>query len=218
VPDPTSFTTVEGTDIKFGLFPPLSITVTAVGDDAVELSWDPGLDTHRIDAYKVYWDVDSGALTPYGNSLTQTAAAGTSAVVNGLAPGTEYFFTVTALSDFTDPASGVVTTYESIMYPVTAPADPVPLPVEVSVSTSCTPSQEVAGVMVDKTVGGVEICWEVSEDPCLTSYEVLGADTPELAQNFLLLDEVSAPTVCTTLDPAQTFFQVRVKGTGASGP
>jgi len=218
VADPLSFTTVEETDIKFGLFPPLSVTASVVDDDSVELNWDPGLDTHRIDAYKVYWDLDSGATTDYANSLTQSAAAGTSTVINGLDPGTEHFFTVTSLSDFTDPASGVVTTYESVMYPTTVPADPVPLPIEVSATTTCTPAAEVAGLRVDKTVGGVEICWDVSDDPCSRSYEVLGADTPELPENFALLDEIPVPTVCTTLDPTQTFFQVRVKGVGATGP
>jgi hypothetical protein len=209
---------VVETDIKYGLFPPLSITAVALDDESVEVSWDPGLDTVRIDSYRVYWDLDSGALTDYANSVTRSASAGTSVVIDGLNPGTEHFFTVTSLSDFTDPASGVVTTYESVAYPTTVPADPVPLPVEVSVTTPCTPTGEVAGVMLNKTVGGVEICWEASDDFCLQSYEVLGADTPEDPQNFAVIDEVPSPTVCTVLDPAEGYFEVRVKGIGASGP
>jgi len=218
VADPTSFQAVEQTDIKYGLFPPLSVTATVLDDDSIEISWNPGLDTQRIDEYRVYWDTDSGAVTAYAHSLTQPAAAGTSVVLDGLAPGTEHFFTVTSLSDFTDPASEVVTTYESVIYPASVPADPVPLPVEVSATTTCTPSAEVSGVMVNKTVDGIQICWDASADPCLRSYEVLGADTPEAPENFVALDEIPVPTACTDLDPTQTFFQVRVKGVGATGP
>jgi hypothetical protein len=229
VDDPADFDVgnadeVVETDIKYGLFPPLSITVGAVTDDAVELSWNPGLDVERIDRYKIYWDTDSGAASPYAHSVTVPAGSPTPSAIIDPDPedddplGTEYFFTVTSLSDFTDPASGVTTTYESVMYPVTVPADPVPLPVEVSATPPCTPTTEVDGVMVDKDGGSVEICWTASADSCLLAYEVLGADTPENPQNFAVIDEVPSPTVCTTLDPAETFFQVRVKGIGASGP
>ena len=48
------------TDIKFGLFPPRSITRHRLDQHDVSLSWDPGLDTHRINGYKIYWDTDSG--------------------------------------------------------------------------------------------------------------------------------------------------------------
>src|SRR6185436_11516720 len=56
--DLTSFTVVDETNIKFGLFPPRTIQVTGTTDTTVSLSWDPGLDTHRINDYKLYWDVD----------------------------------------------------------------------------------------------------------------------------------------------------------------
>ena len=82
-----TFTTLTETDIKFGLFPPVSISVGAIPDGSVEINWDPGLDTHRIDGYHVYWDTDSGAMTPY--AFDQLVAAGqTSLVVGGLTPVT----------------------------------------------------------------------------------------------------------------------------------
>ncbi len=70
----TSFTTLDETDFGFGLFPPRTIAVTGRGDHAVDLSWDPGLDVHRISGYRVYWDTDSGGASSYANdsvSLTR---------------------------------------------------------------------------------------------------------------------------------------------------
>jgi hypothetical protein len=60
----------------------------------------------------------------------------TSATIDGLDPGTTYRFTVTAVSNFTDPATSDVTTYESLLYPARLPAVPQDLPVEVSATTT----------------------------------------------------------------------------------
>ena len=110
------------------------------------MSWNPGNDTHRIVGYKIYWDADPGASTPYAfNSVTnagQVVIAGTTATISGLTPGTTYYFTVTSLSDFaqtpnpsTDPP--VLTHYESIKYPTTVSGDPsFSYPIEVAATTT----------------------------------------------------------------------------------
>ncbi len=106
-PSVDGFTSLDETDIKFGLFPPRAITVEGTTATSVEISWDPGLITDEIDRYKVYWDTDSGASTPYAfNSDThpaQVSFAGTSAVISGLTPGVPYFFTVTSVRDYCEP-------------------------------------------------------------------------------------------------------------------
>ena len=219
VSDLTSFTQLVSADVKYGLFPPLSVTAVVLDDDSIQISWDPGLDTRRIDDYRIYWDTDSGASSDYANSTIQPAASGTSVVLNGLAPGTEHFFTVTSLSDYANPSAGVPVTYESVRYPTSIPAVPNPLPVEVAATTSCTPQVEVSGVTVDKAAGGaIEVCWSAGSDPCLRAYEVLGADTPESPDNFGLVDEAVPPENCRVLDPSETYFQVRMRGVGAVGP
>jgi hypothetical protein len=119
----TNFTTLDFTDMAYGLFPPVSITAGAVTDTTLSLSWNPGNDVHRINGYKIYWDTDPGSSTNYAfNSVAnagQVSIVGTTATISGLTPGTPYYVTVTSLSNFTDPSSTVVTPYESIRYPTT---------------------------------------------------------------------------------------------------
>jgi len=220
-PDTTSFTTLVETDFKFGLFPPRAIEVAAVTDSSVELAWDPGLETHRVDAYKVYWDTDSGAVTAYANSVVQPAQDGTTATITGLDPGIEYFFTVTSLSDYTNPASGTTLTFESLVYPTTVGGGPEPVPMEVSAVTTggtCVPTAPVTNLTVAKAAGGdVELCWDPATDPCLVGYRVLGADAPESAAGFAVVVDTDLAT-CRTLTPADTYYLVVTRGTGGTGP
>ncbi len=137
----TNFTSLDYTNISFGLLPPVSITAGATTNTSVSLSWNPGNDTHRIVGYKVYWDTDPGASTPYAfNSVTnagQVVIAGTTATISGLSPATTYYVTVTSLSDYTDPSTSVVTRYESIKYPTTVSGDPsFSYPIEVAATTT----------------------------------------------------------------------------------
>jgi len=225
VADNTSFTTLAETDFKFGLFPPRSITVGAVADTTIDLTWDPGLDTHRISGYKVYWDTDPGAATAYAfNSQSnpgQVAFAGAGATISGLTPGTTYYLTVTALSTFTDPSTLVPRTYESILYPTQVSGDPSFIyPVEVQAHTTggvCIPTAEVTGLTVVYDPAGIRICWNPVTDPCLVGYQVLGAASPQAAANFAPVADVGLVT-CWAGNPASSFFLVTAAGTGGHGP
>ena len=226
VSDTTSYTTLAETDIKFGLFPPRSIAaLPGPTDTTVDLLWDPGLDTHRIDGYRVHWGTASGAGTPYPfNSIDnpgQVSFAGTTATVSGLSPGTTYYFTVTSRSTFTNPSSGVVTTFESLLYPTTVSGDPAFVyPVEVQATTTggiCIPAAEVTGVTVQHDGTGIRICWDPVSDPCLAGYRILGADSPEAAGNFTPQADTGLET-CFTGAPSGTFFLVVARGTGGTGP
>jgi len=225
VPDLTSFTTLAETDIAFGLYPPLSITVTGATDTSVSLSWNPGLDTHRIDGYKIYWDTDSGASTPYAfnseSNAGQASITGTSAVISGLAPGTAYHLTVTALSTFTDPSTGLATRFESDRYPTQLSGDPdFVYPIEVLATTTggtCIPTSPITGVTVSHDGSGVQICWDPSSDACLAGYEILGADTAESAAGFSAVADTGLVT-CWNGNPASRYFLVTVRGTGGNGP
>jgi hypothetical protein len=163
-------------DIKYGLFPPLSLEAPSGGvtGTTVDLSWDPGAITDHISGYRIYWDTESGGQCSTGledctsdhpgtgnsclagetccatpgdtcdsydfdsisNSGQVAFTSATTATIGGLDPGTVYYFTVTAMSDFTDPATSVTTTYESVLYPTRIPAVPFDLPVEVSAETT----------------------------------------------------------------------------------
>ena len=127
-------------DVKFGNLPPRSVSVDAFTDTTVSLSWDPGLLTHRIDGYRIYWDTDSGADSSYSfdsdSNPDQVSFAGPSATISGLTPGTTYYFTVTTLSNFQHLSEGSPTAYESLLYPARIPADPFDLPVELFVTTA----------------------------------------------------------------------------------
>jgi hypothetical protein len=141
VTDSTSFTTLDEADVWFGLFPPRTITAGAATSNSVTISWDPGLDTHRISGYKVYWGTVSGGILAYPfNSVAnpgQVSFSGTSATISGLNPGTQYFFTVTSRSVYTDPSSLVTTTYESLVYPTQVFGDPsFVYPIEVTATTA----------------------------------------------------------------------------------
>lgn len=225
VTDGTSFTTLAETDIKFGLFPPLGITVTGSTDTTVSLVWDPGRDTHRISGYKIYWGTASGGGTPYPfNSAShpaQVAFAGTGATISGLSPGTTYYFTVTSLSSFTDPSTGAAATYESLLYPTQVSGDPAFVyPVEVQATTTggtCIPVTEVTGLTVEHDAGGIRICWTPASDPCLVGYRVLGAASPEAAASFSPLADTGTET-CWSGNPAAGFFLVVARGTGGTGP
>ena len=225
-PDLTSWTSVAEGIVAFGPFPPRSIQVTATSDTTVSLSWDPGLDTHRISGYKVYWDTDSGAVTPYAfNSAAnpgQAAIAGTTAVLSGLAPGTTYYVTVTALSTFTDPSSNITTQYETMLYPTQVSGDPnFVYPIEATGTTTggvCIPTAEVSGVMVSHATGGdITICWNAANDPCLVGYRILGANSPESAANYSTVADTGLST-CWTGNPTGRFFLVVARGTGGTGP
>jgi len=224
VADTTSFTTVAETDIHFGLFPPLSISVTGTTGASVSLSWNPGADTHRITGYKVYWDTDSGSSSGYAfNSVSnpgQVSFSGTTATVSGLTPGVTYYFTVTSRSTFSDPSSGVVTAYESLLYPTQVSGDPTFVyPVEVQATTLCPATAEVTGVLVNTTgvPGEIQICWSPATDACLAGYQVLGADSATSDTNYFVVAN-TGPTTCWTGSPTQIFYLVVARGTGANGP
>jgi Fibronectin type III domain len=223
--DTTSFTTLAETDIKFGLFPPRSIAVQAVDDTTVSLSWDPGLDTHRISGYKVYWDTDSGAASPYAfdsvGAPGQVVFNGTGATISGLTPGTTYYFTVTSLSSYTDPSTLATTVYESLLYPTQVSGDPsFVYPVEVMATTTggaCVPAAEVSGLTVAHAAGGIQICWNPVSDPCLQGYDVLGAASPASPDGFGVIADAGLST-CWNGDPAASFFLVVARGSGGTGP
>jgi hypothetical protein len=212
--DTESFEFLSETDIKFGLFPPKSITVGTVTDTTVQLSWDPGAITSRIGSssgdYRVYWDSNSGSVDSYAsNSSTHPGNAsivGTTATIGGLTPGVQYFFTVTLLSDFTDPGTCLYdscqsTEYESLLFPSQVSGGPVPIPQEV---TATTASGTDAGAVPDgdnvpgvpltlgKPGGGMlELSWSASCVGSDTDYEVYeGA----IGGNFTSHTQV----VCTT--------------------
>jgi len=224
-PDETSFTTLGETDIKFGLFPPRSVSVDNSTDSTIELSWDPGLDTRRIDGYKIYWDTDSGAASNYAFDSDanpgQVSIVGTSATISGLASGTDYFVTVTSLSDYTNPATLVLQTYESKIYPTTIPGTPTPVPVEVTGTTtspSCTPTTEATGLTATSLGGGsIQLCWDPSADPCTDGYTIYGANAPSIAGNFSQLVPDTGLTTCHTFSPTESYFIVAPKGTGGVG-
>jgi hypothetical protein len=221
----TNVTTLTYTNIAFGLFPPVSITAGTATDTSVQISWNPGNDTHRISGYRIYWDTDSGSATPYAfNSVAnagQVAFAGASATISGLTPGTTYYFTVTSLSSYTDPSSSVTTTYESIKYPTTVSGDPTfSYPVEVQKATTgggCAATAAITGVTVGKASPNVHVCWTPTADACAVGYDVLGASSPTAAANFSVIGQVGL-TSCWDGNPASTYILVRARGTGGNGP
>ena len=239
--DLVSFSTVEETNIKHGLFPPESIAVTGETATSVDLSWDPG-SSLKIDDFRIYWDTDSG--DPYlFDSVTnsgQVTFNGNTATVSGLTAATTYFFTVTARSGYpklcvgglndgercavdgdcsSGTCSGVGTTYESLLFPKQVLGDPgFAYPVEVKATTTggaCTPTESVCGITVDKVQGGIQICWNPVVDACLDVYDVLGAGSPQPASLSAIAQTANT---CWTGDPGESFFRVRVRGTGGTGP
>lgn len=227
----TAFTHLQETDIKYGLFPPRSITSTGETAATIGIAWDPGTVTHHIDGYKVYWDTDSGASTPYAfDSVAnpgQVSIVGTTATISGLTAGTDYYISVTALSDFTDVSTGVMTTYESLLFPTATASAGAPLPPELVATTTggaCTPTAEVTGLTLDKpgpcTLNNcdVEFCWTASTDPCVDGYSVLASPTGNPVDFAPLVPDTGLAT-CTTVDTTdKRFFLVVGKGTGGAGP
>jgi hypothetical protein len=224
-PDENSWTTVDETSIKFGLYPPLSITVTGQTTGSITLSWDPGLLTQRISGYKVYWDTDSGSSSGYAfNSQTQAgqvAFNGTSATISGLSPGKSYYFTVTSLSNFKNPSTGVTRTYESLVYPTQLFGDPDKVyPVEVLGTTAggCTPTQEVQGLRITRLAGGtLRFCWNALADPCLAGYRILGSDNAASATGWSTVADVGNVT-CWDGTPSSRFYLVQARGGTGTGP
>jgi len=221
----TNFTTVEFTDISYGLLPPVSITAGATTGTTVALSWNPGNDTHRINGYKIYWDSDSGGSSAYAfNSVAnagQASIVGTTATISGLTPGTTYYFTVTALSNFTDPSSSIVTQYESIKYPTTVSGDPsFSYPIEVTAATTgggCVPTLAVNGLTVDKALPNVHVCWTATADACAMGYDVLASDDATSDVGWSVAGQVGL-TTCWDGNASQKFLLVRSRGTGGTGP
>ncbi len=228
VNDATSFTSLEETDIKFGLFPPLSTSASAVTDTSVTLQWNPGNDTHRIDRYKVYWDTVSGGTTAGAYAFDsdsnpgQVTFNGTEATITGLTPSTNYFFTVTSLVNHTDIKSSVTTEYESLLFPTQVFGDPgFAYPTELMATTTggaCVPTQEVGGLSVADAGGGnQQFCWTASADPCVTGYAVLGSDDATSASGWTTEAQVGAVT-CWTGAPADTFYLVAGESPAGQGP
>ncbi len=224
--DLRSFDRVKLADIKVGLFPPVSIAAGATTETTADLSWDPGNDTQRISGYKIYWDTDSGAVSDYAfnsdDNASQVTFAGTSATISGLDDGTEYFFTVTSISEFTNPSTSVTRSYESIRFPTQVSGDPgFVYPIEVQATTACSPSHvpraEVTGLTARWDGAGIEICWDPLADPCLDGYTILGADSPESDANFTTLAEVG-PVTCWTGAPTESYFLVTGRASGGTGP
>jgi hypothetical protein len=217
----TNFTTLAFTDLSYGLFPPISMTVGTVDYSSVQISWNPGNDTHKITGYKVYWDTDSGSSSPYAfNSVAnagQVSFSGTSATISGLTAGTKYYFTVTSLTSYTDPSTSVTTQYESIVYPTTVSGDPsFSYPVEVT-ATTC--GQEVAPTQmtVDKALPNVHVCWTAPPDSaCAAGYDILASDTVTSDGGYTVVGQVGAVT-CWDGNPNHTYILVRSRGTGGTG-
>jgi hypothetical protein len=59
-PNLTDFIHLSEIDVKYGLYPPLSLGVGSIGESSVQLSWDPGAITDHISGYRIYWDTESG--------------------------------------------------------------------------------------------------------------------------------------------------------------
>ena len=227
-PNIDSFSDVVETDIHFGLLPPRSISVTGTTATSVSLSWDPGLDTHRISDYKIYWDTDPGAVSSYAfNSEInpgQASFTGTSATISGLSPGLTYYFTVTSRTIYTDPSTGVPSPYESILYPTQVSGDPsFVYPVEVQASLACPATAEVTGVTVNTTAnpGEIQVCWNPVTEACLTGYQILGSSSAASDSGFSVLGTVGI-TNCWTGSPfdplpPETGAYLLVVATGMTG-
>lgn len=225
VPGPGNYDNLDNAEFRYGLYPPVTIAAGTATETTIDISWNPGNITSHINGYKVYWDTDTGATSDYAfNSVDnsgQITIAGTTATISGLTAGTDYYITVTSMSDYQNPDRTSPTTYESIRFPTQVSGDPsFVYPVEVMATTgggACTPTEEVTGLVVDKIGTDTEICWDLSSDPCVTGYEVLGANSPEAAVNFTPIGNVGVQT-CWTGTPTESYFLVRSTGTGGSGP
>jgi len=207
----------------------------------VHLTWDPGDQFGAIGRVKVYWDTDSGTGSGYAFNSDDDAgqvafdAPGPQgfpfgATVDGLAPGTTYYFTVTFLRSYTEPDSTPYTVeYESLRFPkqihgtVGGPGGtPVSYPVEVQATTTnpgCTPTTEVAGLTLADVGGGqVQFDWSASADPCLDHYVLLGSDDPSAAGGFTPVATTGTSTTYTG-SPSSVYYLVVAEGAGGQrGP
>lgn len=227
VPDDSSWTTVDETNVKFGLYPPLSVTVTGQTDTTVSLRWDPGAFPGQIDRYRIYWDTDSGGASAYAFDSQanpgQVDFDGTSATIGGLSPNTTYYVTVTSISDLTNPSTSVTRAYESLVYPTQVYGDPDrAYPVEVVAVTTggsgCVPTTEVDGLTVRRLPSGtLEFCWDLATDGCLIGYRLLGSPSASSAGGWAPVADVG-PVTCWQGTPAQAFFLVIARGGAGTGP
>jgi hypothetical protein len=164
VPDENTIVNFPEAQLATDLFPPITIQTGSETDTTIDVSWVPGNATLGVDDYVVYWDTDSGSVSDYGNSVVVPSGQ-TSTTLTGLAPGTQYFITVTARSDFTpyppppfcrldytiacandtecaDDGPCVLSLppsvlYESIRFPTTVSGDPdIVYPIEVMATTT----------------------------------------------------------------------------------
>ena len=152
----------------------------------------------------------------------QVAIAGSTATISGLSPGTTYYVTVTSLSAYRDPSTGVTTTYESLLYPTQVSGDPAFVyPIEVQATTTggtCIPTTEVTNLTLQTAAGGaITFCWNPVSDPCLQGYEILSAPSPTAAGNFSVLAD-TGPGTCFTGNAPFGYFLVVARGTGGTGP
>lgn len=234
-----NFTSLEDTDIKFGIFPPVSITNDGVADTTIEISWDPGEepyasgdaqnpDATEIDSFRIYWDTDSGmADGSYAfdsqNHPGQVSfgPSGRTATISGLTAGTDYYVTVTSVEDYTSPSSGTTFTFESVLFPMSIPGGATPVPVELLATTTggaCLPVEEVLNLRVNPSGADTEFCWDAVSEPCVDSYELLQAIDPSGAGNFSALMPDSAGNICLTRTTTEGFFLIRSIGGSSRGP
>jgi hypothetical protein len=76
---------------------------------SVRLLWDPNPPAENVTGYKVYWSTTTGVF----NDIPHTIGGATEHVIPNLAPGTTYFFVVTAYngageSDFSQEVSAAL--------------------------------------------------------------------------------------------------------------
>lgn len=247
-PSQEGFTTLDETDIKYGLFPPVSVTAvrTSGTGDSVDVSWDPGSITSHIDRYKIYWDTVSGATTGGAYAFDsdaypgQVSFNGTSATISGLSELTPYYFTVTSVTEYCPPADcdnnpcsptcpvpstgcgsvacNDVHTFESLIFPLQVSGGPSPIPAEVSATPACVPEVEVGNLTLNPSGGNTEFCWDLIADPCNDGYRILHASSPESASNFSAAVSDTGLVSCHTFSAPEGYFLVTGKGTGGGGP
>lgn len=120
-----SWTSAGSTTIGYGLLPPVSAQVDSVTDTEVTISWDPGaLFGLGADSFVVHWGTQPGLPTTSTDDLMLTIpATQLSHTVSGLQPGTDYCFSVSSRSTYTDPVASIPVIYDSIALPVSIGAD-----------------------------------------------------------------------------------------------
>lgn len=74
--------------------PPSGLSMSVLNDGTIDLSWTDNATSE--DGYKVYRDTSSGVSLTAGNEVADLAADSTSYKDEGLDPGTQYFYRVTA--------------------------------------------------------------------------------------------------------------------------